>query len=57
MRIDTAHGRPDLHVAITTGPYVCVSQIAKGIMVRCRLSPDEALAVADALVDTVESLT
>jgi len=57
VRIDTAHGRPDLHVAITTGPYVCVSQIAKGIMVRCRLSPDEALAVADALVDTVESLT
>lgn len=56
MRLDTAPGRPDLHVSISAPNRLTVSQIAGGVQARFKLSIAEALTLADALVDAAEKM-
>jgi hypothetical protein len=55
LKLDTATGRPALHFGLNAG-WITVTQAADGVTARLRLTPDEALLVADTLVDSAEKL-
>lgn len=56
MKVDTTPDRPEIHVIRTQRRWVGIFTEANGKRRSLRLTPDEAIGVADALVDVVERM-